>query len=196
VTASRRRDGLRRAIPGTAVLLLVVLLVGACGPGNTTLVPGSPGTSAAASPATSGEGPNPTSWPGGVIEAVLNLAKADSQIQAAGDDLAAAAAYEDLQKMWGAADGLATLIDRLDFEVTRIKDYPATQAAAVAYEAAFPDMLAGARQLRDSITAGDAAGLTTGSQRLAAGLGAYSDARRLIGPLAQDALLMQRLLVK
>jgi len=126
----------------------------------------------------------------------MNLAKADAQIQQAGADLGAAAAYEDLKAMWGAADGLATLLDRLGSEPPRLAGYPATAPAAKAYEAALPEMLAGARQLRDSITAGDGAGVTTGSQRLAAGLSAYQEARRLIGPLSQQALLMQKLLVK
>jgi hypothetical protein len=189
-----RRGGLR-AIPGLAVVLLVAVLVAACGTAVATPTPSS-SSAAGASPSVSGEGPIPTRWPGGVIESVLNLAKADAGIQAAGDDLAAAAAYEDLQKMWGAADGLAQLIERLNSQVSQIKDYPATQSAAAAYEAAFPDMLAGAKKVRDSITAGDAAGLTAGSQELAAGLEKYAAARRLIGPLADDALLMQRLLVK
>ena len=98
--------------------------------------------------------------------------------------------------MWGAADGLATLLDKLPFEVNRLKDYPETQAAAAAYDAALPDMIGGAKQLRDAITAGDAAGITAGSERLATGLKAYAAARKLLGPLADEAILMQRLLVK
>jgi len=195
VIGSRSRAALRRATPRAIALLLAALLAGACGSGSSSPAAATPGASAA-SPAASGEAPQPTFWPGGVVEAVLNLAKADSQIQAAGDDLSAAAASEDLQKMWGAADGLATLLGKLESQIPRIKDYPATQPAAAAYEASFPDMLAGARKVRDSITSGDAAGLAAGSQQLAAGLEAYAEARRLIGPLADDALMMQRLLSK
>ncbi len=182
-----------------ALLLLVTLFVAACGAATGTATPSITATSASGTPASddgSGVGPKPTSWPGGIIEAVLNLAKADAQIQAAGADLGAAAAYQDLEAMRGAADGLAILLEKLTFEVTRIKDYPETQPAAAAYEAAFPDMLEGAKQLRDAINSGDAAGVTAGSQRLANGLQAYAAARRLIGPLADQALLMQRLLVK
>ena len=124
------------------------------------------------------------------------LGKADAEIKAAGADLGAAAAYEDLDAMRGAADGLATLIERLQTQVPRIKDYPETAPAAAAYEQAFPDMLAGARQLRDAISAGDTAGITAGSQRLSKGLEAYEAARRLIGPLVDQALPMQRLLLK
>ena len=124
------------------------------------------------------------------------LGKADVEIQAAGADLGAAAAYQDLEAMWGAADGLATLVKRLQTQVPRIADYPETAAAAKAYEAAFPDMLAGATLLRDSITAGDSPGVVEGSRQLAAGLEKYAEARRLIGPLFTEAILMQRILVK
>ena len=124
------------------------------------------------------------------------LGKADLEIKAAGGDFGAAAAYEDLEAMWGAADGLASLLARLQGQVDRIRDYPVTAAAAAAYDAAFPDMLAGATMIRDSITAGDAAGLTAGVQQLAKGTAAYEAARKEIGPLVEPALLMQRILVK
>ena len=179
----------------TITAVAVVMLVAACG--TVTVTPSSPPS---ASPGASDAGPTlapgATPWPGGVIEGVINLAKADAQIQAAGADLGAAAAYEDLEAMWGAADGLATLIERLQGQVPRIAGYPETAPAAAAYDAAFPDMLAGAKQLRDSITAKDAAGIAAGSQRLAKGLDKYREARRLIGPLVDQAFLMQRLLLK
>jgi hypothetical protein len=131
-----------------------------------------------------------------VVEAVMILALADVEIQAAGGDLGVAAAEEDLEAMWGAADGLATLVAKLQRQVPRIADYPVSAAAAKAYEAAFPAMLEGATRLRDAITARDAAGIAAASQQLAAGLEKYADARREIGPLAERAMLMQRILVK
>jgi hypothetical protein len=141
-------------------------------------------------------GPSPTPWPGGVVEAVVILGKADLDIKAAAADLGAAAAYEDLEAMWGAADGLATLIEKLQGQVDRIRDYPLTAPVAAAYDKAFPDMLAGSKAIRDAIKAGDAAALTAGFQQLATGSQAYEEARRLIGPLVEPALLMQRVLVK
>lgn len=182
-------------VPALILALLVAVVVAGCGSLGGTATPG-PSPSSAAPASGDVLGPTPTSWPGTVVEAVLNLAKADAQIQLAGTDLATAAAYEDLSAMQGAADGLATLLDKLTFEVTRIKDYPETKAAYDAYMVAFPDMLTGARELRDSITAKDAAGITAGSQRLSEGLQAYAAARREIGQLADQALLMQKLLSK
>jgi hypothetical protein len=195
VTAHPSPAGPLRASPaGAAVILLFALLVAACAGTTATAGPSSSGGSA--SPTRLGLAPSATPWPGDVVEAIVILGKADAQIQAAGADLGAAAAYEDLQAMWGAADGLATLLDRLQTQVPRIAAYAETAPAAAAYDKALPDMLAGAKQLRDAITAGDAAGITAGSQRLATGLQSYQEARKLIGPMVDQALLMQRLLLK
>jgi hypothetical protein len=141
-------------------------------------------------------GPSPTSWPGGVVEATVLLGKADLEIQKAGGDLGAAAANEDLEAMWGAADGLAPLLEKVEGQVDRIRDYPETALAAKAYDAALPDMLAGAKGIRAAIDAKDAAALTAAVQQLRAGTAAYAEARRQIGPLVKQAILMQRVLVK
>ena len=195
------RASSRGAIAVTALVLgLVVVACGAPSPsGGPSSVPAasaSPAASADGGGAGSGLQPGPTPWPGTVVEAVMILALADVEIQKAGADLGAAAASEDLEAMWGAADGLVTLVTRLGRQVPRIADYPESAAAARAYEAAFPDMLAGATTLRDAITAKDAAGIAAGSRQLAAGLEKYALARREIGPLADRAMLMQRILVK
>lgn len=201
MTARLDPDGPRRASPAGVAIILLALVVAACSAATVSpSVPASagPGASASGSASDGGGGlePSPSPWPGPIIEAVLALAKADAEIQAAGADLGAAAAHEDLKAMWGAADGLATLVKRLQGEVPRIADYPETAAAAQAYDAALPVMLAGATTLRDAITAGDAAKIAAGSQQLAAGLDKYAAARRLIGPLADQAILMTRILVK
>ncbi len=201
MTEGRRPAGPFRVRPaGIALLplvLLIALIVGACGsPAGSTTAPESPQAVPSPSVDDGGPAPSATPWPGGVVEAVVILGKADAEIKAAGADLGAAAAYEDLDAMRGAADGLATLIERLQRQVPRIAEYPETAAAASAYAAAFPGMLAGATALRDAITAGDATGITEGSRQLAAGLQQYEEARRLIGPLVDRAILMQRLLTK
>jgi hypothetical protein len=208
VTPVARRRAPDPGAPLAAIALVIGLLV-ACGPATGSPQPSPSGSPAASAPVASGAassspdgsdgsavGPAPTPWPGGVVEAVVILGKADLEIKAAGADLGAAAAAEDLQAMWGAADGLATLIERLQPQVDRIRDYPTTAAAAAAYDAAFPDMLAGAKRIRDAITAGDAAALTAAVQQLSKGNAAYEAARREIGPLVEPALLMQRILVK
>lgn len=192
---AHRPDGPPRARSVSGLALFVAIIVAACGAAAGSPTPQASGTGTAAS-GDPGVAPSPTRWPGGVVEAVMNLGKADSEIEAAGADLGTAAASEDLEAMWGAADGLVTLLSRLIPEVDRIKDYPETAPAANALTVAFPEMLAGASELRDGITAGDAARIVTGSQRLATGLEDYRQARRLLGPLVDEAILMQRILVK
>ena len=196
MTARLTPAGPNRASPAraaAALVLLLAILVAACG---ATTTPTARAVPVRHAPGNGGLAPSATPWPGGVVEAVMILAKADADIQTAGADLGAAAAYQDLEAMWGAADGLATLIERLQTQVPRIAEYPETAPAADAYAKAFPDMLAGARQIRDSITAKDAAGIAAGSQQLAKGIEAYRLARRLIGPLADQAIFMQRNLLK
>jgi hypothetical protein len=71
-----------------------------------------------------------------------------------------------------------------------------TAELAEAYGRALPDMIGGASLVRDSLSGGDAAGLADGAAQLARGIDAYQAARGLLGPLAEQALLMKRLLVK
>ena len=194
-----RHDGRVREAPAGAVILLAALLVAACGAAS-----GSPSAVSSASPGAGGqpsapadrEQPSPTRWPGGVVEAVVLLGKADLDIQAAGADLGAAASNKDLKAMWGAADGLTKVLVKLPSQVDRIRDYPTTIQLAAAFDAALPDMQAGSAKLRDSITAGDAAGITAGSQQLGKGLAAYDAVRPLLVDAVEQAALMQRILVK
>jgi hypothetical protein len=207
----------RRDLPVVAIALLVALWVAACGaatgsPGTpassasplasteATGAPstdtGSAGASALASSDATGEQPSPTRWPGGVVEAVMILGTADQQIKAAGADLGAAVANEDVEALWGATDGLAQLLDKLIPQIDRISDYPATADAARAYKAALPEMDAAAKQVRDAIRAGDSATVTSGMERLSAATAKYGEARAALGPLVDQAILMQRVLVK
>ena len=140
--------------------------------------------------------PSATAWPGGVVEAIVVLGAADQDIQTAGGDLGTAVNNQDLEAMWGAADGLATMLEQLPAQVDRIRGYPAMAALAAAYDAALPDMIGGAKDLRDAITDENAAGITAGSQRLSNGLKAYAAVRPILAPLVEQGFLMQRLLVK
>ena len=194
------------AIP--AAILAAALLVGACGASTGTPSAAAPSTAPSAAADASGQAsgapsgpprspqPSATAWPGGVVEAIVVLGAADQDIQTAGGDLGTAVNNQDLEAMWGAADGLATTLDQLPAQVDRIRGYPAMAALAAAYDAALPDMIGGAKDLRDAITDENAAGITAGSQRLSNGLKAYAAVRPILGPLVEQGFLMQRLLVK
>jgi hypothetical protein len=146
--------------------------------------------------ASQGPTPSPPHWPGTTVLAVIALGAADGEIQKAGDDLQAAANAQDLKAMWGAADGLAKMIDALMPNIDRLELYCGTQAAASVYRKAFPELSAGAKQLRDAITSGNANGIVAGSQAIAQGLEDYGPVRIVIGGLVEQAIVQQRLLVE
>jgi hypothetical protein len=216
VSPSSRPAGRARATRAPAkvrvivfgVALLVALLLAACdtstgspaGSGSSPAVPTTSGTPASTAPDASSSPaaaePSATPWPGAVMEGLLVLGRADQDIQAAGGDLGTATANEDLTGMWGAADGLASVLEQLPAQIDKIRDNPATSELAAIYDDALPQMTDGATRLRDAITAGDAAAIAAASQTLSAGLTRYGDARPILAPLVERAFLMQRLLVK
>ena len=98
--------------------------------------------------------------------------------------------------MWGAADGTVKLIEGLMLNVEALEAYPHTQPFGAAYRASLPVMLEGATQLRDSITAGDARGVVTGSQRLAQGVSLYANVRSMMDGYVKEAMSMKKTLVK
>ena len=191
-----RTAALHRAAPILALLALVVAL-GACGTANKPTPSGTSSISTQPPRATPGGsgGPEPTPprWPGTTVLAVIALGAADGEIQKAGADLQKAADDEDLKAMWGAADGLAKMIDGLMPNIDRLTSYPLTKPVGDLYARAFPEISAGAKQLRDAITSGDAAGITAGSQQMAKGLADYGPIRMQIAGLVEQAIVQQRL---
>jgi hypothetical protein len=127
---------------------------------------------------------------------MIALGAADAELAKAGADLQAAVQREDLVAMRSAADGLATLVDRLLPDIDDLDAEPTTKPIAAIYHASFPEISAGAKQLRDAITAGDAQAILAGVQRILAGLNAYAPAREQLPDLVSQALAQQRLLVE
>lgn len=185
------------ALPTASRVLLVGLLLAffavACGSAGPSASVGQPAPSGSAA---AGANPTPPRWPGTTVLAVIALGAADGEIRKAGDDLQAAAAKQDLKAMWGAADGLARMIDGLMPNLERLEVYAGTSSIAAQYRASFPDLAAGAKLLRDSITKGDSAGVVAGSQQIARGLAAYAPIRREIAGLVEQAIVQQRLYLK
>jgi hypothetical protein len=201
--------------PRVAAGVLLALLVVACG--ATSVSPSSPAVAGPSGPSAGASGgtlgpvaptgspgagatgsldPSQPRWPGTTVLAVIALGAADGEIEKAGADLQAAADAQDLRKMWGAADGLAKMIDSLIPNIDRLEIYDGTKPAATIYRKAFPELSAGAKQLRDAITNGDADGIVAGSQAIAQGLADYGPVRIVIGGLVEQAIVQQRLLLK
>ena len=160
------------------------------------VVEGSAPASAGQLDGSAAPGPSQPRWPGTTVLATIAMGAADGEIQKAGIDLQAAVEKQDLRAMWGAADGLAKMIDALMPNIDRMEIYEGTRPAAAIYRKALPQISAGAKQLRDSITSGDSAGVVAGSQAIARGLAEYAPVRRLIGALVEQAIVQQRLLVR
>jgi hypothetical protein len=188
---------LRRAFIALAISTLVVP-VAACG-ANRPASPGG-GSGPAGSPGAVGGSLEPGAsirrWPTGTIDATIALGAVDQQIANAGADLQAAVSREDLAGMWGAADGLAKLIDSEIPNIAELEKDPATQAAGAIYRQAFPEISAGAKQLRDAITAGDSQAIVAGTQRLLGGLHAYEPARELMVDLVEQATTQKRMYLR
>jgi hypothetical protein len=194
-------------VPSILALVVALLVVVACGTSTAgpSATPGGSGVAANPNPtpgaAGSSVGPpvpgaSQPRWPGTTVLAVIALGAADGEIQKAGDDLQAAATNEDLKAMWSAADGLSKMIDALLPNLDRLDVYAGTQPVEAMYRKAFPELSAGAKQLRDSITAGDSAGVVAGSQAIAQGLEDYAPIRQVIAGLVEQAILQQRLLLE
>jgi hypothetical protein len=207
-TVRRRHRAAAAAVAAGLVLALVVAACGSSGssPAATASAPASP-SAEVATPSSSGgptssadaaATPNPsaTPWPSNIIEALTNLGIYDGRISKANDDIGTEAGNQDLTGMYHTAADLVVLLGNVQFESDRLKGNPVTMPAWTAYQAALPDMLAGATTLRDSIAKGDAAGVTAGSDQLAKGFESYGDVRTILGPMVDEALLMQRQLVK
>lgn len=186
MTAPRRRRGL---VPAA---LAAAFAVSACAGLEQTAAPATPSPTVDPSAPT----PAPTWWPNPVVAAILALGSSDPEIQLAGNDFLGAAETQDLELLLRAADGLAELILAVEPNVDRIRNYAETAELARLYDVAFPDMLAGARQISAALRAGDAEGVVAGSRLLSRGLAAYGEVRSELGPLVERALFMQRILVK
>ena len=180
------------AVPAAGVALAILVLVGACG-GT-----GSPSPSASGTPSTSASGPEPkpTSWPTPTIEAAIALGASDHEIQKAVADLSNAIAAEDVQLMWGAADGLDKLLKGISVNVPHLQAYPATAALGDQLNAAYAALDAAAVQIRDSITSGNSPGVVDGFTKLAAGTDLYGAARQALSDAATQALFMKRTLLQ
>jgi hypothetical protein len=193
---SPRSGAARTGAPPKAALILLVALVmsvaaAACGNTGAVTPTATPSGGVPATP-----GPKATPWPALVIESVVALGVADAEIWKGGADIARAADAKDVEAMWGAADGLAKLLEELMPSLDALEAYPHTAELGAAYRAAFPVMLEGAEQIRDSITAGDSAGVVAGSQRLAEGVRLYGEVRAILQPYINDALKMKDSLVQ
>lgn len=130
------------------------------------------------------------------MTAVTTLGIADRDIGTLTADLQKAADTQDLRLMLTASDKLAKAIDAATPSIDALAAFAHTQPTAAGYRAAFPLIGEAAKQIHDSLAAGDAAGVKAGFTKLRDGLSAYAALRATLSDLVAEALTQQRLLVK
>ena len=183
----------RRVIPRSTILGIAVAVAVGLGACQGAVGPsGGPSGSPAASATASGPVPKPTHWPTTTIEGTIALGAADGEIWKAGVDLRKAAENEDVEAMWGAADGLAKLIEGIEPNVPRLQSYSATKDLGDKLEVAYNQLHDAAVKIRDSITGGDSDGVVAGFTSLTAAIDTYADARPALSDAATQAIFMKR----
>jgi hypothetical protein len=181
----------RRVTPrniGLAIVAALVVVVGACqgttGPSASPAISGSPDAS--------GPVPKPTHWPTTTIEGTIALGAADGEIWKAGVDLRKAAENEDVEAMWGAADGLVKLLEGISPNVPRLQSYAPTKDLGDQLEVAYGKLHDAAAQIRDAITGGQPDLVVDGFTKLTAAMDVYADVRPALSDATQQAIFMKR----
>jgi hypothetical protein len=127
---------------------------------------------------------------------VTTLGIADKDIATLAADLQKSADTQDLHLMLTASDALAKGVDAATPSVNDLAAFPHTRDIANAYRTAFPLIHDGAKQIHDSLAAGDAGGVAPGFVKLHEGLAAYGQLRGKLSDVVAEALTQQRLYLK
>jgi hypothetical protein len=188
------RRGARRGrrSPGRSITIAIALLLGVIA-GCSTAGTASPTPTAEPIPSGSG-GPNPeaTAWPGGVVNAVVQLGAADPQFDQVGKDLTTALNANDMQTLLGVVDDVQKFISANQAVIFHLQGYPETKALGDQLAAAYAQMLSGLTKIHDSLIAGDGDGVTAGFNEFVAGSTLYSAARPALGDAFNQAIFMKR----
>jgi len=178
-----------------ALGLAAAVIAAACGAATSSVIPTA---GASAVPVASAATPEPTSspWPGNVPSAIIALAAADSQIEAAGKAMDAAIQAKDVAALAAAANGLVALIDANADYVATAQGYVGTKELSDGYATAFTQIRSGASDIAAGTQAGDGAKVNAGVAALGAGIGAFAVARRGLGNLLEQALAQKKKYVK
>lgn len=130
------------------------------------------------------------------MTAVTTLGIVDRDIGTLTADLQKAADNEDLQLMLSTSGRLAGAIDAATPSIDALAAFAHTQPIAAQYRTAFPLIGQAAKQIHDSLAAGDGAGVGAGFTKLRDGLAAYGALRGTLSDLVAEALTQQRLYMK
>ena len=190
-TAGARR--LQRVIPVLLAIASVAALAVGCSPDGTA--PAAP-TPAPSSLASGTPVPKPTVWPTTTVEATIALGAADGDFTTMADDVVAAMASEDTQRILAVMNDVITFLTENQKNIPRLQAYDATKAVGDRLADAYATMLEGATQVRDGLLAGNADAVEAGVTTFVDGNAAYVAISADLGGLAEQALFMKRQLLQ
>ncbi len=136
--------------------------------------------------------PQATSWPGGVVDAIVALGAADPQFDQVGKDLSTAVNANDMQTLLGVTTEVQKFLTANQQYIPRVQGYDATKSLGDSLATAYAQMLAGITKIHDSLVAGDGPGVTAGFDTFVSGSAAYGLARPTLGDYFNQAIFMKR----
>jgi hypothetical protein len=78
--------------------------------------------------------------------------------------------------------------------VSKLQSYPTTKPLGDGLEVSYKNLHDAAAKIRDSITAGDSAGVSEGFNKMTAAIDGYADYRQELADLATQAIFQKRVL--
>jgi hypothetical protein len=181
-----------RSVRGALALAVALAAVVACSPANG---PASP----SATPANPSHTPNdakPTSWPTTVVSAATALGGANGEFQKMSDDLSAAVSSQDPARILTAVKDAITFLKGNETNIPHLQGYDFTKSVGDRLAAAYSSMIDGLTTVRDGLTSGNASAVEGGFATFVSGSQAYADVTPDLAALAEQAVLMKRLLLK
>jgi hypothetical protein len=177
-------------VPTILAAVTVLGLTVACSPeGSSTRSPGST-IEGSGSPA-----PKPTNWPTGTVEAAIALGAANGEFTKMTDDIAAAVDSQDPARIATAMNDALTFLTGNQQNIVKLQDYAGTEDLGDRVAPVYAKMIAGATQVRDALTSGDAAGVEAGFTAFFEGSTAYAGLSSDVAAAAERALFMKRQLL-
>ena len=176
------------------VPLVLATLIAACAAGPSPAASVSPVPTASALP--SGPHPNATFWPTQVVESSIALGAADASFAVMADDLSKALDAGEPARILDVIDRVIPFLQGNQKNIPGLQGYDFTRPVGDRLAAAYQQMIDGAIQIRDGLTAGDGPAVTAGFGVFAAGNTAYADLRAALGDVASQAVFMKKGLLK
>ncbi|HEX5590939.1 MAG TPA: hypothetical protein VFX65_11670 [Candidatus Limnocylindrales bacterium] len=187
-----RRHGRFRSVFIACWLATLVVAAG-CSPSADTSPSSTPTATASGS---LGPTPRPTAWPTLTIEAAVALGAAQNDFQKMLDDVAAAVAAEDPARIRIAMDDAIRFLSGNEQNIPRLQAYEGTKALGDRLAPVYAKMISGATQVRDGLTSGDGAAVEAGFTAFLEGQTEYAGISSDVAVAAEQALFMQRVLLR